>query len=153
MATYGISGTGTVPFTGWSPTLGVGAANQGSTSGNVQFNGLTQSDDQLASYFNRQPNRDIRQLLLSVMGFLTGQTATAPYTRIKAQVAMNDPSALGGLVPIEATNYINRVTTAFDVSALQALLNRTNGPATYPIDLSMNGGSAGIGGPASKVLW
>jgi hypothetical protein len=88
-----------------------------------------------------------------MLGVVVGSNANAPYVRVLAQQALNAPFELGGLVPIETTSYVNRNTTAADQIALTALLDRTNGPPSYPIDLSMNGGSAGIGGPASKVLW
>jgi hypothetical protein len=119
----------------------------------VQFNGLTQQDDQLSGILNNQANRKTRALLYALLGVAPGAVVNAPYTRVLAQQAMNAPFELGGLVPIETTSYINRNTLANDLTQLQALLNRQQGTVAYPIDASMNGGSAGIGGPASKVLW
>lgn len=152
MATYGFPNS-QLAFTGWSPTLGAGVANQGATVGAVQFNGLTQQDDVISGVLNNQANRKTRALLYALLGVAAGGVANAPYTRVLAQQSMNNPFALGGLVPIETTTYINRNTLANDVTQLQALLNRQQGTVAYPIDLSMNGGSAGIGGPNSKVLW
>ena len=153
MATYGKPNS-QIPFTGWSPTLAVGTAAVGSTSGAAQFNGLTQEDYFISTLLlNNQANRATRQLFYALLGVATGAVANAPYIRVQAQQAMNSPFDMGGIVPIESTTYINRATTAADVSNLQAFLNRMPGPASYPPDLSGNGGAQGFGGTNSKVIW
>lgn len=153
MATYGSATNGQIPFTGWSPTLGSGAANVNSTSGAVQFNGYTQDDYAFARKVNFQANRAFRQVMYMLLGAAAGGTATAPYTRIRARQAMNDPFDMGGLQPIETVNYISRATAAADVTGLKALLDRGTGPATYPQDLSGNGSTTAVGGVTSKVTW
>ena len=152
MATYG-NANGQIPFTGWSPTLATGSATAGGAAGSVQFNGLTQDDYRVATKLNNQSNRAIRQLMRTLLGAAAGTTATAPYTRVRAVSALSDPLMLGGLVSIESTNYVNRATTTADRDALIAMLDRLNGPSSYPVDLSGNGGSGGIAGLNSKLMW
>jgi hypothetical protein len=136
MATYGVTPTpGWVPFTGYTPTLGVGPANVDATSGRVQFNGITQGD-----FAINQPlglggqvaamNRILMTLLASPGGLAN---------QIKKQVRWEVGSP-GGAVPIEIITLINRVVTNADITAFQALFSRTNAPQTYAPDLSGNGG-------------
>lgn len=146
MATYGRTNS-RIPFTGWTPTLSVttGAASQGASSGAIQFNGLTQNDLPLSSIFNRQANRAQRMLLYTLIGAAAGSTATSTYRRIEGISALSDPFALGGLVGTEVINYVNRATTAADVTAFKALLDRRPKPATYAADVSRNGGGGKAG--------
>ena len=80
MATYGPN-AGFVPFTGFSPTLGPDAVVP-VTSGNVQFNGMSQSDDALSSRLRDRGNRPLRRLLLTLLGVVPGSTATENMVRI-----------------------------------------------------------------------
>lgn len=136
MATYGLAPAGRVNWTGYSNTLGNGAANQDATSGYVAFNGICQGD-----FYINQPMglggqvRAINQLLYTLLGAATGATATM--TKKQVQHVTGAP---GGAVPIETITLINRATTANDLTAFQALVQRSNGPASYPADLSGNGG-------------
>jgi hypothetical protein len=148
MATYG-NPNGQIAFTGWSPTLGSGPANVPDTVGAVQFNGLTQEDYEWAADFNFQANRRFRALLYALVGTAAGAMATSSYVRVLAQQAMNNPFALGGLVPIETTTYVNRNTLAGDVTNIKALLDRRAGNIAYVPDLSGNGGSGGV----PNVIW
>jgi hypothetical protein len=75
--------------------------------------------------------------------------ATSSYVRVLAQQAMNNPFALGGLVPIETTTYVNRNTLAGDVTNIKALLDRRAGNIAYVPDLSGNGGSGGV----PNIIW
>lgn len=152
MASYGFPSS-QLPFVGWSPTLGPGPANVPDNVGAVQFNGLTQQDDIISGLFNNQSNRKTRALLYGLLGSAAGAMVTAPYVRVLAQQALNAPFEMGGVVPIETTTYVNRNTLASDVTALKALFDRVAGLVAYAPDLSMNGGSGGIGGTGSKVLW
>lgn len=146
MATYGLEATpGQVPFTGYSNTLGNNAANQGVTTGYVQFNGVQQGDDRLAKMFrNGQMTGAVTQLLYTLLGASAGSNATKTYSRVQGQTG-----APGGLQTIETVTLVNRNTTAADLTAFQALLRRSTGPATYPVDLSGNGGGGkqSVAGP------
>lgn len=138
MASYGNTNS-QVAFTGWTSTLANGPANVPGAAGSVQFNGLSQQDYRLAGTLNIQAMRKLRALLYSVIGAAPGGMATAPYARVLAQQSLNNPFALGGLVPIESTNYVNRASVAADVTALKALLDRRAGSVAYVSDLSGNG--------------
>lgn len=144
MATYGLNGTGRVPFSGYTNTLGNGAANADATSGSVQFNGITQGD-----FYVNQPLglggqvAGVLQLLYTLLGAAPGATAT----KTKRQV-QHVQGAPGGAIPIEVITLVNRATTAADLTAFQQMFTRANGPITYPADLSGNGGGGKqVGGP------
>ena len=137
MATYGLESTpGQVPFTGYSNTLGSGQANLGATAGYVQFNGTQQGDDRLAKMFrNGAMTSAVTQLMYALLGAAPGSNATKTQTRVQGQTG-----APGGLQIIETVTLVNRNTTANDLAAFQALLRRNPAPASYPVDLSGNGG-------------
>lgn len=141
MATYGITATpGQVPFTGYTNTLGVTNANQGVTSGYVMNNGVFQHDDKIAKVLrNGAMSAGAKALWYALLGAATGGTATA--TKKQVQHVTGAP---GGLVPIETVTLMNRATTAADLTAFQALMNRQVQPATYPPDLSGNGGGGHV---------
>lgn len=134
----GVANNGAVPFTGWSPTLGVGPANTGTTAGAVWFNGMSQNDYQMMSYYGNQANRRFLAVLKAVTGGAAGTAFTDGYKRVTAVQGGQQ----GGLIQIETTGAISRNTTAADIAAIQALWNRTVNPATYPVDLSGNGGGS-----------
>ena len=137
MATYGLEAVaGQVPFSGYTNTLGSGQANQSATSGYVMFNGTQQGDDRLAKMFrNGAMTSAVTQLLYTLLGAATGGTATKTKTQVQWQ-----QGSPGGLIPIETVTLVNRATTANDLAAFQALLRRNPAPASYPADLSGNGG-------------
>lgn len=137
MATYGVGSVpGSVPFTGYTNTLGTGAANQGATSGAVAFNGVQQGDDRLAKMFrNGAMTSAVTQLMYALLGVAPGANATKTQTRVQGQAG-----SPGGLQVIETVTLVNRNTSANDLAAFQALLRRITGPTTYPVDLSGNGG-------------
>lgn len=141
MATYGLQATPSqIAFTGYSNTLGSGAANQPATVGAVYCNGVFQHDDKIAKVLrNGGMSLAMRQLLITLMGAATGATATKTKPQVQAQIG-----APGGLVTVEVVNLVNRVTTAADVTTFLALLNRNVFPATYAPDLSGNGGGGKI---------
>ena len=142
MATYGPN-AGFVPFTGFSPTLGTDAITP-VLSGNVQFNGITQSDDVISTFLFKRGNRAVRKLLLTVLGVVPGSTATENFTRVTANSALTTPFANGGVVPIETVAQVNRVTTAADVTNLTAMVSRTV-VVSFPADVSGNGGGGRLG--------
>lgn len=146
MALYGPNTpAGYVPFTGYSPTLGPNDATNAVTSGQVFFQGMTQEDNRISQSLRRAPNRVFRRLILTLLGVVAGSTATETRTRVTAQVAYNDPSLMGGLVPIETVNLINRATTSTDTANITAMLNRVSAPASYAVDVSGNGGGGRLG--------
>jgi hypothetical protein len=137
MATYGIETVpGQVQWTGFSNTLGSGAANQPATAGYVMFNGTQQGDDRLAKMFrNGAMTSAVTQLMYTLLGAAVGGTATKTKTQVQWQL-----SSPGGLIPIETVTLVNRATTANDLNAFQNLLRRVPAPAVYAPDISGNGG-------------
>lgn len=141
MATYGLGATvGQVPFTGYTNTLGPTVANSGSATGYVQNNGVFQGDDMIAKQIRNQGGAAAAKAIwYALLGAATGGTANA--TKKQVQHVTGAP---GGLIPIETITLVNRTTTAADLTAFQALMNRTPTPASYPADLSGNGGGGHV---------
>jgi hypothetical protein len=136
MATYGLNPQGGVPFTGYTSTLGSGAANQDATSGQVYYNGFTQGDERIAKMLrNGGMSLVLRRLLQTLTGVAPGSTAT----QTKKQIQWQQGSP-GGVIPVETVTLINRATTAADVTALNSLFTRSPTPASYAVDVSGNGG-------------
>jgi hypothetical protein len=136
MATYGIGTPGYVPWTGYSNTLGVGAANAPATAGYVAMNGITQGDDKIAKVLrNGGMTSGAAALLYALLGAAVGGSVVKTKKQIKWEVG-----SPGGVIPIETINLVNRNTIANDLTAFQALVTRNVFPATYPPDLSGNGG-------------
>lgn len=145
MATYGLQTTpGSVAFTGYTNSLGSGQANVPANSGTVYFNALTQDDAKLARVFRKSgASAGVISLLYTLIGAASGSTAT----KTKKQVQGVQGGTLTGNQPIETVNLMNRATTAADITAFQALLNRVVQPSSYPADLSGNGGGGKISIP------
>lgn len=144
MATYGPN-SGTVPFTGWSPTLGVGSATTGAASGTVMRNGMTNDDAFIAKSFLNRAGRVTRELLLTLLGAAAGGSASDTYKRVYRPVRNSDPQEYGGLATVETVTLVSRVTTATDTTNITALLSREPKPSSYPTDLSGNGGGGKAG--------
>lgn len=143
MAAYGPN-AGFVPFTGFSPTLGVDAIVPSQAGGNVQFNGMSQGDDEISKVLFDRGNRGLRRLLLTLLQNNVGTNATENFTRIKAVQGMGDPQALGGLVAVETLAQINRNTTATDLTNVVASISRSPTVA-YVADASGNAGGGKLG--------
>ena len=87
------------------------------------------------------------QIGITLSGQAVGANATATVAQVKPQQA--DGMNLGGLVPIQQTSVVNRNTTTADETALDASLNPTFAPASYPVEKSGNSGG-GILGTVNK---
>jgi hypothetical protein len=137
MAVYGLQSVpGSVIFTGYTNTLGTGPANTSATTGAVSSIGITQTDARLARTFRRGAGTAAAiSLMYALLGATTGGTAT----KVKKQV-QGVAGAPSGLVTIEQITLVNRATTAADLTAFQALMNRAPFPTTYVADVSGNGG-------------
>ena len=144
MATYGPN-SGTVPFTGWSPTLGVGSAVEGSASGTVQRNGMTNDDHFIARSFLARPGRVTRELLLTLLGATAGSAASETYKRVYRPVRNSDPQEYGGLATTETVTLVSRNTTATDITNITALISREPKPSSYAVDIGGNGGGGKAG--------
>ena len=136
MATYGLGTAGHVPFTGYTNSLGVGAANADATSGYVAMNGIQQGDDRIVKMLrNGGGTIASTRILYTLLGAAVGALAIQTKKQIKWE-----QGSPGGLIPIETINMVNRNTNASDLVAWQSLISRVVQPSTYPADLSGNGG-------------
>ena len=124
-----------VAFTGFTGVLGNGPANTAATVGSVQFNGYSQIDSELAHLFRTPGGRVLRRLFKTLLGVAPGALAQEYRTRIQAR-----QGSFGGTQLIEQVPYVNRNTTAADVTGLNALLDRIVHPSPYPVDVGGNGG-------------
>lgn len=136
-----------VAFTGWSPTLGIGAANVGATSGTIQKDGSTQRDDQISKLLRVPGVRKFRRLMRVLVNGAVGDTATETRSRVTAVSGLTDPNAYSGAVAIESQSIINRATTTADRDAILEVIDNTSAiaPASYPVDASGNGGGGKLG--------
>lgn len=145
MATYGPN-NGIVPFTGFSPTLGIPDAVTPATSGAVWNNGMMQQDNYISRPLRSGWNRTTRALLLAAVGFGIGNPASANKTWVVGQTQPGGTTPQGGgVVQIATFPLINRNTTAADIANLQALINHSPVPASYPADVGGNGGGGKLG--------
>lgn len=152
MASYGVdirtgvARNGVIPFTGWTPSLGIGSPKYGSgdAAGQIAFNGQTQDDDRISKVFRKSglPKKALKQLFIQLIGGTAGTTGTGTtsYKQVKGQTGDNYTSNR----PIEITQIVNRTTTAADSLALEGMLSRLTAPATYPRDVSGNGGGGKV---------
>ena len=89
-------------------------------------------------------NTALKELMLTTNGVAVGQAALATRTKVTG-VSQLGELGIGGAVVIAAEDVVNRVSATADTTAIAAMLNETRAPATYPVDLSGNGGG-GKGG-------
>lgn len=88
----------------------------------------------------RLSNRDINELLDTLIGATAGSAASDSYTRV---APATEELARGGVREIETISVISRNSAAADVTALKALLRPTRTQAF----LSSSDGSSPIGNP------
>src|SRR5438309_12059539 len=116
MATYGpLTPAGTVPFSGFTPTLGTTDAITPVTTGAAQFNGMTQEDARISHALRHGNNRETRRLMITLLSNSVGTNATE--SRVRVQAVPTTFSALdnGGVVRIETVRLICMSWTATDV--------------------------------------
>lgn len=94
-----------------------------------------------------QASKALNELIQTLNGAAVGATASATDTRVKGDTSTFKSTINGGLRTMETKTYINRATTAADQTNLNALLQETYQPSSYPVDKSGNGG----GGNLSRV--
>lgn len=153
MAVYGVdirtglARNGVIPFTGWTPSLGIGSPKYGSgdAAGQIQFNGQTQNDDRLAKQFRKVglTNKVLRQMLINYIGGAVGVPGTGAGNQYKWVLGTTGDN-YRSLRQIEITNVTNRTMNAADQAALRGMFSRTVFPATYPRDVSGNGGGGKV---------
>ena len=98
----------------------------------------------IARVFRRGGLRTFQELALTLNGAAAGSTAAATHSRAEAERELGSPTVNGGARTIETVTHVNRVTTAADKTAIDAVLSQSTAP-TYPTDASGNGGGGKLG--------
>jgi hypothetical protein len=92
----------------------------------------------IARRLNRRGMRDVRELMLELMGVAPGAAALEQYKRVTAPAAFS-LTAFGGVRTIETTDLVNRVTAAADDTTISGrVLAYSSQPATYPANRDGN---------------
>lgn len=105
-------------------------------------------EQKIAHAFGRRGFKQTRCLMYALLGAGTGGAASETETRVSAPNALTSSQQLGGLRTMETVTIVNRNTTAADLTYMQNMLNRVynSAPAiaSYPVDLSGNGGGGKV---------
>lgn len=92
--------------------------------------------------FRKAAMRVNKELALKLTGAVAGASASATHKRIAGDPNAGSPIGSGGSRTIETVTDINRVTAAADETLIDNMMNQKSRVATYPADLSGNGGHA-----------
>jgi hypothetical protein len=84
-------------------------------------------------------------LIRALNGTASGGTATATHAQRTADPSLGQAYSGGGAIAIATVNDVSRVTTAADVTLINAVLDKTFAPSPYPVDKSGNGGGGKVG--------
>lgn len=99
----------------------------------------------VARLFRKRGMRMLRELIVELTGTAAGAAALQQNTRVKHPTDSDD---LGGSRAVETVDLINRVTTAADATDIDTKLvvsATAIAPASYPADVSGNGGGGKVG--------
>lgn len=106
-------------------------------------------ENRAAQLLGRPGLRAVRELFRTLAGAATGNAASDTYVRAVAPNGITEAGSLGGARVIETVTTVNRNTTAADLTAMSDILDRYIGMdpaiASYPADLSGNGGGGQLG--------
>ena len=107
--------------------------------------GRSSNDYMAAQALGRAGMRGVRRIMRVLNGAAPGSTATETVARIAAATPFNTLSS-GGVRAVETVTDVNRATTAADVTyvntnIIDRIYNMTPPIASYPPDLSGNGGA------------
>lgn len=84
--------------------------------------------------------RKLMSIMRALNGAAAGETATATHKVVSSDVQRGQPLVNGGVRTIDTETDVSRVTTAADVTSINAMFDRVYAPSPYPADLSLNGG-------------
>lgn len=136
-----------VPWAGYSPTMGSQGAANPSTAGTL-VDGVSPIEKKLSQLMRKPQFRLMRRLLRVLDGNAVGAggNAVENRTRVQAQVVLGNISQ-GGLITIETVaglgaTVAGRVTATADQTQLNGMIDRLSSlaPASYPADAGGNGG-------------
>lgn len=95
-------------------------------------------------------NRRLAVVMISLNGAAAGGAADASYKRVVAPAGLSEQANFGGARAIETVGS-TAVTTSADETyidnTINALRNMAPAVASYPVDLSGNGGGSKLAGP------
>lgn len=141
----GLARNSQVNFTGWTPTLGSGqpAYGNGTAAGYAQFNGQSQNDDRIAKQFRKSGMglKILKTFFSQQIGNAAG-VASGAITYKRVLGTNGDVPRASGLV--ETVTQATRNTTTNDMLAFRGMINRLTAPASYPKDVSGNGGGGKV---------
>lgn len=146
MATTAPTVTGYSPF--WSNVNTIPNGSEADYN-SVTRSGRASHEYNIALAMSRPGFRGVRRTIRALLGASAGAADTETYSRVTAQTPFA-PETLSGLRPIETATVQSGVTTAADVTYINAqivdrLFNLSPALASYPADASGNGGG-GKGG-------
>lgn len=128
--------------TGWSNFWGL-------TPSAYQMLGIDDpvSSGDLSKMFAKAGRRALRGVIKSLITNGTGQAVAVNFYNVDGPNALTNSAAMGGLRTIDTNSAISITTQASDATYINAMIDgKINKPATYPTDLSGNGGGGHLGG-------
>lgn len=136
----------TISWSGYSPTMGSNGGANPSVAGQL-VDGESNLTRKVAQLLRRTQLRGVRRLLRVLNGNNVGAGGNAVENRgqVTAVQAIPDYARLGGQVaiasvPLVGSTTAGRVTATADQTRVNAMIDESNAPASYPSDLSGNGG-------------
>lgn len=92
----------------------------------------------IARRFNKRGMRDVRELMLELLGVAPGAAALEQFKRVTSGTAFS-LTAFGGARTIETVDLVNRVTAAADDTTISArVLAYNSQPASWPVNKDGN---------------
>lgn len=122
------------------PYLQLGAQIGANINSSEQNSGESR---QFSKLLRQRGNRPLARLLYALTGAAAGGSAQESFGQLTSVQGLGDPTSNGGRRTITSVNAINRVTTAGDITLIQALLTQIFGPTIptgYPTDRGGGGG-------------
>jgi hypothetical protein len=95
---------------------------------------------QISRITRRTGFRKMQELMLTLNGAAAGSSASKTHARVGHTVDPGNATVNGGVRTIETVTDVSRVTTSADKTEIDGFINETFAPATYPADVSGNGG-------------
>lgn len=134
--------------TGWSSFWRT-SAPLGQGGDYAMYGNRTAIERQIDHFLGQPGFKQYRRVMRALLGASVGGTATETVARVSAPAGLTQNNQLGGARAIDTITIINRATTAADLTAMQAITDRTYNMAptiaNYPTDPSGNGGGGKVG--------
>lgn len=104
------------------------------------IDGRSPLERNIARKMNKRGFRDVRELMLTLMGVVPGSAAVEQYKRVTQPATPSDNiTKLGGLRTVETVDLVNRNTVVGDVTQINAtVLAFSPNPASFPVNKDGN---------------